>query len=119
MKTWQRKNAVELNMATPSFMTDVHFQSDKETENEKKLRKIIDYDRKPSCYTIAKFYEQIGRLRKFAEERRTGKLLLHTDFSEGLISTNGSVRLREIRFFTEFVNCILPSDNDYNIITPH
>ena len=34
-----------------------------------------------------------------------------------MISTNGSVRLREIRFLTEFVNCILPSDNDYNIIT--
>ena len=69
---WQIEECVELNMAT-KLMTMYISQSDKETENEKKLRKIIDYDRKTSCYTIAKFYEQIGRLRKFAEEkRRTG-----------------------------------------------
>ena len=69
---WQIEECVELNMAT-KLMTMYISQSDKETENEKKLRKIIDYDRKTGCYTIAKFYEQIGRLRKFAEEkRRTG-----------------------------------------------
>ena len=86
---WQIEECVELNMAT-KLMTMYISQSDKETENEKKLRKIIDYDRKTSCYTIAKFYEQIGRL-----------------FGQ----------IEGDKVFTEFVNCILPSDNDYNIIT--
>ena len=108
---WQIEECVELNMAT-KLMTMYISQSDKETENEKKLRKIIDYDRKTSCYTIAKFYEQIGRLRKFAEEKDEQVALLHTDFS-GMLDFNE----RFGQVFTEFVNCILPSDNDYNIIT--
>lgn len=113
---WQIEECVELNMAT-KLMTMYISQSDKETENEKKLRKIIDYDRKTSCYTIAKFYEQIGRLRKFAEEKDEQVALLHTDFS-GILDFNERFgQIEGDKVFTEFVNCILPSDNDYNIIT--
>ena len=111
---WQIEECVELNMATKLMTIS---QSDKETENEKKLRKIIDYDRKTSCYTIAKFYEQIGRLRKFAEEKDEQVALLHTDFS-GILDFNERFgQIEGDKVFTEFVNCILPSDNDYNIIT--
>lgn len=113
---WQIEECVELNMAT-KLMTMYISQSDKETENEKKLRKIIDYDRKTSCYTIAKFYEQIGRLRKFAEEKDEQVALLHTDFSGMLDFNERFGQIEGDKVFTEFVNCILPSDNDYNIIT--
>ena len=111
---WQIEECVELNMATKLMTIS---QSDKETENEKKLRKIIDYDRKTSCYTIAKFYEQIGRLRKFAEEKDEQVALLHTDFSGMLDFNERFGQIEGDKVFTEFVNCILPSDNDYNIIT--
>ena len=113
---WQVEECVELNMVT-KLMTMYISQSDKETENEKKLRKIIDYDRKTGCYTIAKFYEQIGRLRKVAEEKDEQVALLHTDFS-GILDFNERFgQIEGDKVFTEFVNFILPSDNDYNIIT--
>ena len=113
---WQIEECVELNMAT-KLMTMYISQSDKETENEKKLRKIIDYDRKTGCYTIAKFYEQIGRLRKFAEEKDEQVALLHTDFS-GILDFNERFgQIEGDKVFTEFANCILSSDNDYNIVT--
>ena len=111
---WQIEECVELNMATKLMTIS---QSDKETENEKKLRKIIDYDRKTSCYTIAKFYEQIGRLRKFAEEKDEQVALLHTDFSGMLDFNERFGQIEGDKVFEEFVNCILSSDNDYNIIT--
>ncbi|CDB99007.1 diguanylate cyclase/phosphodiesterase [Firmicutes bacterium CAG:41] len=111
---WQIEECVELNMATKLMTIS---QSDKETENEKKLRKIIDYDRKTSCYTIAKFYEQIGRLRKFAEEKDEQVALLNTDFSGMLDFNERFGQIEGDKFFEEFVNCILSSDNDYNIIT--
>ena len=111
---WQIEECVELNMATKLMTIS---QSDKETENEKKLRKIIDYDRKTSCYTIAKFYEQIGRLRKFAEEKDEQVALLNTDFSGMLDFNERFGQIEGDKVFEEFVNCILSSDNDYNIIT--
>ena len=111
---WQIEECVELNMANKLMTIS---QSDKETENEKKLRKIIDYDRKTSCYTIAKFYEQIGRLRKFAEEKDEQVALLNTDFSGMLDFNERFGQIEGDKVFEEFVNCILSSDNDYNIIT--
>ncbi len=113
---WQVEECVELNMAT-KLMTMYISQSDKETENEKKLRKIIDYDRKTGCYAIAKFYEQIGRLRKVAEEKDEQVALLNTDFSGMLDFNERFGQIEGDKVFEEFVNCILSSDNDYNIIT--
>ena len=113
---WQVEECVELNMAT-KLMTMYISQSDKETENEKKLRKIIDYDRKTGCYAIAKFYEQIGRLRKVAEEKDEQVALLNTDFSGMLDFNERFGQIEGDKVFEEFANCILSSDNDYNIVT--
>lgn len=113
---WQVDECVELNMAT-KLMTMYISQSDKETENERKLRKEIDYDRKTGCYSIAKFYEQIGRVRKIAEENGEQVALLNTDFS-GMLDFNEKFgQLEGDNLLREFVNFILPNDNDRNIVT--
>lgn len=113
---WQVEECVELNMAT-KLMTMYISQSDKETENERKLRKIIDYDRKTGCYSVAKFYEQIGRVRKIAEEKGEQVAILNTDFS-GMLEFNEKFgQLEGDNVFREFVNFIMPNDNDYNIVT--
>lgn len=82
-------------MAT-KLMTMYISQSDMK-RRMKKLRKIIDYDRKTGCYAIAKFYEQIGRLRKVVEEKDEQVALLHTDFSGMLDFNERFGQIEEIR----------------------
>lgn len=80
---WQENESEELNTAT-KIMTMYVSQADKETENERRFKAMIDYDKKTGLYTMQKFYEQIGRLRKFAAENDERVAIIHTDISNFL-----------------------------------
>lgn len=82
-KEWKEKESDELNSAT-KMMTMYVAQADKETENEVRYKKMVDYDKKTGLYNIQKFYEQIGRLRKIALENDESVAVIHTDIDNFL-----------------------------------
>ncbi|MCC8160433.1 MAG: diguanylate cyclase [Oscillospiraceae bacterium] len=82
-KEWQDAECEELNVAT-KIMTMYVSQADKETESKRMFKNLLDYDKKTGLYTLEKFYEQLGRLRKLAAETGECVVLLHTDFDRFL-----------------------------------
>lgn len=78
---WDDNEAAELNTAT-KLMTMYVSQASKETENERRYKEMIDYERKTGLYTMPKFYEQLGRLRKIAAENDEEVAIIHTDFCQ-------------------------------------
>lgn len=75
---WDKEESLKLNAAT-KLMTMYVSQADRETENERRFKKLADYDRKTGMYNMQKFYEQIGRLRKLAVENDESVAMIHTD----------------------------------------
>lgn len=82
-RPWTKEECQELNVAT-KILTMYVSQADKETENERILREQLDFDRKTGLYSMAKFYEQIGKLRKLAAERDESVAVIHSDFNNFL-----------------------------------
>ncbi len=75
---WLREECEELNVAT-KLMTMYISQTNRESENEIKLQRLLNYDRKTTLYSLAEFYVQLGRLRKLANENDEDIVLLNTD----------------------------------------
>ncbi len=75
---WTDEETQELNMAT-KIMTMYIAQTGRESENEKKLQHMVDYDRKTDLYSISQLYVQMGRLRKIARENGEDVVLAHCD----------------------------------------
>ena len=80
-RPWKEEELQELNVAT-KILTMYVSQADKDTEKERKLKEMLDLDRKTRLYSMAKFYEQIGKLRKLAAERDESVVVIHTDFMD-------------------------------------
>ena len=82
-RLWEKEELQELNVAM-KILTMYVSQADKETENERRLKEMLDTDRKTGLYSMAKFYEQIGKLRILAAERDESVAVIHTDFNNFL-----------------------------------
>lgn len=82
-RPWTKAECQELNVAT-KILTMYVSQAEKETEKERMLREQLDMDRKTGLYSVGKFYEQIGKLRKLAAERDESVAIVHTDFDNFL-----------------------------------
>lgn len=80
-RPWKKEELQELNVAT-KILTMYVSQADKDTEKERKLKEMLDTDRKTGLYSMTKFYEQIGKLRKLAAERDESVVVIHTDFMD-------------------------------------
>lgn len=80
---WTKEECDELNVAT-KMMAMYISQTSKETENERKLQRMVDYDRKTDLYSISQFYVQLGRLRKQANENGDDIVLFHIDIGNFL-----------------------------------
>ncbi len=78
-RLWEKEELQELNVAM-KILTMYVSQADKETENERRLKEMLDTDRKTSLYNMSKFYEQIGKLRILAAECDESVAVIHTDF---------------------------------------
>ncbi len=75
---WRDDECTELNNAT-KIMAMYISQTSIKSENEEKLQKMIDYDRKTNLYSISEFYVQLGRLRKNARENGDDVILFNCD----------------------------------------
>lgn len=80
---WEENETLELNAAT-KLMTMYVSQANKETENERRYKNMLDFERKTGLYNPQKFYEQMGRLRKIAAEKNEKVAVIHTDISNFL-----------------------------------
>ncbi len=86
-REWLPDECEELNEAC-KMMTMYISQSNRETENERKLKRMVEYDRKTELYSIMEFYIQLGRLRKLAAENGERVTLIHVDIGHFLKFNN-------------------------------
>lgn len=104
-KAWTEEEALGLSSAT-KLMTMYVSQANRETENERRYKKLVEYEKKTGLYTMQKFYEQLGRLRKVAAERGDDVAIVHTDFKQ-FIKFNRKFGLEAgddvIKAFAEFI----------------
>lgn len=80
-KPWDENETLELNTVT-KIMTMYVSQADKETENERRYKRLVDIEKKTGLYNPEKFWEQLGRLRKNAAENGDRVILAHIDFDD-------------------------------------
>jgi diguanylate cyclase (GGDEF)-like protein len=114
-KRWDETEALELNAAT-KMMTMYAAQAGKETENERKYKELVDYDKKTGLYTLQKFYEQMGRLRKIAAERGDSVAIIHTDIGNFLKFNRKFGTDEGDNVLKDFADIVVGNDNpDYNI----
>lgn len=112
---WFEEEYRDINEAT-KMMAMYISQSDRETENERKLKNMIEHDRKTELYSIMQFYVELGRLRKMAGENNESVTLLHIDIGNFLAFNRlfgygkGDMVLldyaREIRYHFDLDHCI-------------
>ncbi|MGN0108119.1 MAG: diguanylate cyclase domain-containing protein, partial [Hominilimicola sp.] len=115
---WQEEESLELNAAT-KIMTMYVSQADKETENERKYKNIADFDKKTGLYTMQKFYEQIGRLRKLAAENDESVAIIHTDINN-FLAFNRKYGIDEgDKVILDFVDHINGNENPEHSINAH
>lgn len=115
---WKDDEAFELNTAT-KLMTMYVSQADRETDNERRYREMVDFERKTGLYTMAKFYEQLGRLRKIAAENDEEVAIIHTDFHR-FINFNRQFGLEAgDNMLIGFANSIQRNDDPEHSIATH
>lgn len=115
---WEEEESAELNAAT-KLMSMFVSQANKETENERRYKEMVDFERKTGLYTMPKFYEQLGRLRKLAAEKDEEVAIIHTDFNR-FIQFNRKFGLDAgDRVLVTFANSIQGNDDPEHSISTH
>lgn len=115
---WKKEETLKLNAAT-KLMTMYVSQADKETENERRFKRMADYDKKTGMYNMQKFYEQIGRLRKLAVENDESVAVIHTDIKD-FLSFNRKFGIYDgDEVIIAFANHINNNDNPESNINAH
>lgn len=80
---WADEECQEISNAT-KMMAMYIAQAGKESTNELKLKRMVDYDRKTDLYSVAEFYVQLGRIRKMAKENDEDIIVFHIDIGNFL-----------------------------------
>ena len=115
---WKDDEALELNAAT-KLMSMYVSQADRETDNERRYREMVDFERKTGLYSMPKFYEQLGRLRKIAAENDEEVAIIHTDFHQ-FIKFNRKFGLDAgDNMLISFANSIQRNDDPEHSIATH
>ncbi len=115
---WKDDEALELNAAT-KLMSMYVSQADRETDNERRYREMVDFERKTGLYSMPKFYEQLGRLRKIAAENDEEVAIIHTDFHQ-FIKFNRKFGLEAgDNMLISFANSIQRNDDPEHSIATH
>ncbi len=115
---WEEKETLELNAAT-KLMTMYVSQANKETENERRYKNMVDFEKKTGLYNPQKFYEQMGRLRKIAAEKNERVAVIHTDISNFLAFNMKFGILEGDKIIVAYANHIPGNDKPEERIVSH
>lgn len=83
---WKQDEMEGLNVAT-KIMAMFIAQAGKESKREIELQREVDIDRRTGLYSMDKFYVELGRLRKLAQENNEDIVIFHTEFG-GMMNIN-------------------------------